>query len=285
MAALAAPAAPAFAWGDEGHEIVAHVAEHYLKPVVRARAQALLGLDASGMTATDLAAEATWADKYRDSDRHTSMIRYDHTRLWHFVDLELDGPNIDAACFDHPGVAAGTPASQGPAQDCVVDKIEQFRTELASASTSAAERLAALQFLLHFVGDLHQPLHASDDHDQGGNRKRVSAEGERAGNLHHYWDTEFVLQLGSDPAQVADALIKKITPEQLHQWRSGTPRDWALETFAVARASVYAPLPPANEWGSYRLSAGYVANATAAVATQLSRAGVRLALLLNEALE
>lgn len=69
-----------------------------------------------------------------------------------------------------------------------------------------------MQFLLHFIGDLHQPLYVSDEFDRGGNDKRASAEGLRAGNLHHYWDTEFVRMLGADPAQVARTTVGAITP-------------------------------------------------------------------------
>jgi len=85
-------------------------------------------------------------------------------------------------------------ASGGPPNACVVDKIRQFNTELAAPGTDPQERIIALKFLLHFVGDVHQPLHSADDHDQGGNSKRVSARGFPAGNLHHFWDTEFVEQ-------------------------------------------------------------------------------------------
>ncbi|WLA46706.1 MULTISPECIES: S1/P1 nuclease [Bradyrhizobium] len=76
----------------------------------------------------------------------------------------------------------------------MVDKSQQFAAELANPATDVEEQVAALKFLLHFVGDVHQPLHSSDDHDRGGNAKRVSATGLSAGNLHHFWDTEFVDQ-------------------------------------------------------------------------------------------
>jgi hypothetical protein len=189
----------AFGWGDEGHEIVALVADHFLDPNVRDQVNAMLQTDQTALTATDLAHEATWADKYRDSDRNTTKKRYNQTHDWHFVDIELQDGDLDAGCFGHPALDPGTPASQGPPQDCVVDKINEFAAELASADTPADERREALEFLHHFVGDVHQPLHSSDDHDAGGNQKRVSAKGFKAGNLHHFWDTEFVQKLGTDP--------------------------------------------------------------------------------------
>src|SRR5262249_19143564 len=114
------------------------------------------------------------------------------TRNWHFINIELKDGNLAAACFGHPGLPPGTPASRGPATACVVDKIDQFAAELAAADTHTSERRLALQFLLHFVGDIHQPLHAADDHDAGGNDKLVSATGFEPGKLHGYWDLEFV---------------------------------------------------------------------------------------------
>jgi len=72
-----------------------------------------------------------------------------------------------------------------------VDKIDQFEAELANSESAPEERLVALKFLLHLVGDVHQPLHAADDHDACGNRKQVAVDGFPANNLHRYWDIEF----------------------------------------------------------------------------------------------
>ena len=162
----------ALAWGGEGHEIIALVAERFLDPAVREKIAAMLAADPDNLTAHDIASEATWADRYRDSDRNGSRQHYAQTRDWHFVDVELTDPNLDRACFRHPPPPTGTMASNGPSRACVVDKIDQFLAELADPRTDPEERLVALKFVLHLVGDLHQPLHASDDHDAGGTRKR-----------------------------------------------------------------------------------------------------------------
>ena len=228
------PAAKAF--GDEGHQVVALIAEHYLTPDVRHKVFAMLAADTSGLTAArDIASEATWADRFRDSDRNTTRQRFLQTRQWHFVDVEIASPDPAAACFGHPPLPQGVAASAGPAEACVVDKIVQFEHELAAPATPKAERLLALQFVLHFVGDLHQPLHASDAHDQGGNAKQVRMPGRAAGSLHHHWDT------------------------------------------------AYGKLPPPQH-GVRPLSKAYVKGATRLVAQQLSKAGVRLAALLNRSL-
>jgi S1/P1 Nuclease len=107
---------PALAWGDEGHEIIALVAERFLDPAVREKIAAMLAADPDNLTAHDIASEATWADRYRDSDRNGSRQHYAQTRDWHFVNVELDDPNLDTACFSHPPLRAGTVASNDPAR-------------------------------------------------------------------------------------------------------------------------------------------------------------------------
>jgi hypothetical protein len=261
--------------------VVALVAQSFLEPDVRKRVTALLASDTDTLTAHDIASAATWADKFRDANINGSRER---TRQWHFVDIEITAPNLDEACFNHPPIPTGTTASDGPAADCVLDKIQEFAAELADPSTDIEERVAALKFVLHFVGDLHQPLHSSDDHDRGGNNKRVSASGFSAGNLHHFWDTEFVDQLGPDPKTIASDLIGHITKDQQLQWQSGSPTDWAQETFRIAKDDAYGQLPEPNTHGSFRLSDDYVSTATNDVALQLSKAGVRLAMILNQSL-
>jgi hypothetical protein len=223
----------ACAWGDEGHKIIVLIAEHYLDPAARAKVAMLLAADSDTLTGHDIASEATWADKYRDTDRDTTKVRYNATRLWHFVDIELARPNLASACFGHPPLPPGIPASKGPPRACVADKIDQFAAELGNPGTSASERLLALKFLLHVVGDLHQPLHAADDHDAGGNKKLVTAGGLHPGNLHRYWDVEFVERLGTDPHRVAASLIGQISESQRQEWLGGKPADWAMEAFAL----------------------------------------------------
>lgn len=279
------PASPVYAWGDEGHEVVALIAKHYLTQAVLAKIDAILATDDSHLTAKDIASEATWADKYRDSDRHTTKKRYDATHDWHFVDLEIAGPDLDAACFGRPALPHGTPATHGPSHDCVVDKIDEFSAELASPATSKTERRLALQFLLHFVGDLHQPLHASDRHDEGGNLVLVTGGGIPDNNLHHDWDTEFVVGLGAGPAAIAATLIGKISAADRKSWSAGATSDWAMETFEVAKTHAYGLLPAPTSPQHYALTPAYVADATRQVAEQLSKAGVRLAVVLNRALK
>ena len=270
--------APALAWGFEGHEVVALIARAQLTPAVRAKVDAILATDADTLTQPDMTSRATWADAWRSHGHR-------ETAQWHFVDIELDGPDLKAACFGYP--APDQPASAGPADDCVVDKVREFSTELATQGTAPAERLLALKYLLHFVGDLHQPLHASDNHDRGGNCVLVSLGGQRTVNLHSYWDTAVVEAIGTDPATVAQQLGARITPVQRAAWSVGDPAAWAQEAFGVARDVAYTFHSPAGcdrDAAPIALPDGYEARAKAAAATQLERAGVRLAVVLNRAL-
>ena len=139
------------------------------------------------------------------------------------------------------------------------------RPSLGNPATGAAEQLVALKFLLHFVGDLHQPLHAADDHDAGGNKKLVAGERVHRGNLHHYWDVEFVERLGTDPSRVASNLIDRISEPQRQEWSRGAAEDWAMEAFALARRDRYRLQPPPGDQGTYRLSPAYTAQAVRVV--------------------
>jgi hypothetical protein len=276
MSALSFPAV-AFAWGYEGHEVVAAIARGYLTPEVRARVDQMLAADRDVLTAHDMLDEATWADSYRREHRETSG--------WHFVDIELDHPDMKAACFGFP--ASGPVASQGPARDCIVDKLTEFSEELANPATPAAERLLALKFVLHFAGDIHQPLHDADNHDKGANCVLLSLGGPRLVNLHSYWDTVVVRGLGDDPRAVAAMLARRITPEDKAAWEKGDAKSWALEGFDAAKTKVYtlgstpgcAPdKPPVS------LPPGYEMTAREVASIQLEKAGVRLAAILNHAL-
>jgi hypothetical protein len=275
--ALGLPA-PALAWGNEGHEIIAAIAQGYLTPAARAKVDALLAADHDALTPPDMLSRSTWADAWRAAGHR-------ETAQWHFVDIELDHPDVKAACFGFP--APDHPASAGPAQDCVIDRVNAFAAELADPSTPQAERILALKYVLHFVGDLHQPLHAADNHDRGGNCVRVSLGGARTINLHSYWDTTVVSTLGADPTAVAAKLRAEITPAQATAWRQGTPRAWTMEAHEVAAKVAYWPGAPAGcdpDAAPVSLPAGYDARAKRAAALQLQKAGVRLAEVLNRAL-
>lgn len=267
-----------FAWGDRGHEITALIAWQFMTPTTRRQVTQLLASDNSGLTAPDIAAQSTWADKYRDSDRNDARIRYQQTFRWHFINLDLADPNFDTACVQ-PGL--NEEASRGPEHACIVDKINQFERELRDRNADIRERLRALQFVLHLIGDLHQPLHASNNDDDGGNRMHVIVGANNRMSLHSYWDGEVVRRLGRDVDNAAAILTKQINAEDITRWQRGTTRDWALESWRIARGDIYRRLPEPLPDGSYRLDNNYQNRAKEIARLQLQRGGVRLAFVLN----
>ncbi len=273
----------ALAWDEEGHKIVALIADHYLDPAVKQKVDAMLAADTDTLTQHDIASESVWADTYRNLDRKTAQAHMAVTDSWHDVRLELGHPDIKAACPDKKP-PAGKPASEGPA-DCAIDKIGQFAEELSSKTVSPGEKLLALKYLLNLVADLHQPLYVSDDDNQGGDATRVVGGGGDPGTLRHYWDAEFIDYLGDDPKPIADDITDGVRQSKsFDKMSQGSPTDWALEAFGLAKEHAYGKLPPRKPDGSYELPPDYVTDAIETVRLQLARAGVRLAGILNRAM-
>ena len=270
---------PAAAWGDRGHEVTALIAYRHLTPKARDALNALLASDGDTLTPADFADRATWADKYRTAHRETAA--------WHFVDIEIDRPDLAAACFGFPPLNVAQPASAGPAQDCIVHKINEFFAELKNPAAPPAERLLALKFLIHFIGDLHQPLHTADHADRGGNCVALSpSPGVRDNNLHAFWDVGAVAALGGSAAEIAAALDAEITMEDMQAWTQGDSSTWTMETFVLGQRDAYAlgVRPTCALPGAIALSAEYLSRARQDAAMQLKKAGIRMAGLLNNAL-
>jgi len=253
LSLLLAPA-PAFAWGAEGHEVVAAMARDALTPAARARVAQLLGSDIM------LVQQSNWADEIKDQRRDTAR--------WHFVDIPLHAPRF----------APGRDCADG---DCVVAQIEADLQTLRDKRRSERTRTEALLFLIHFVADVHQPLHAEDNDDKGGNQVRVEIGRERA-NLHKVWDVDVVEVMGPDPDAVAADIERGITGAQRQAWTRGTAADWANEAHAIARDQIYPPLQGARD---IRLPRDYGWREAGVARLQLARAGVRLAWLLNTTLK
>ena len=276
-----------FAWGDLGHQIVGVIAYSRLMPSVKTKVDALLGADTDDLTAPDFVSRTTWADKYRDSDRQTTRIRYEGTRQWHFADIDIATGDINAACEHHPKLLRGTLASAGPPNSCVIDKIDQFIIELRNPFLAKAEKILALKFLLHFIADVHQPLHTADNKDRGGNDIPVLiADDKPPMNLHFYWDNYIVEKVGSDPRSIGARLSKNLSTRAVEAWSKGTPITWAKESFRHAKSVAYhfaglQEFVDARGFKGVRLDVAYENSARLAARQQLSKAGVRLATVLN----
>jgi hypothetical protein len=251
----------ALAWGDTAHQVICEVAFRLAKPATQAEVQRLINSDPA----------ATFPDFSE------SCVLPDHPRIRaseHFLNLPRD--------------SAGLTSDQCPlAPGCVLTAILSDQKILASKSETDAKRLLALESLGHWVGDIHQPLHVSFEDDRGGNMISVSG---CARNLHAVWDNCLVdYAVGRDVAKAASSMMAMITPDMLNQWTSATPRDWANETFAIAKAVTtrYCVMhgPSCDPSGEpFVTTSEYLESNKPVVREQLQKAAVRLARLLDTAL-
>jgi hypothetical protein len=246
-------------WGLEGHGVVAEIAEQFLEVATVRQVRDLLALE----NVTTLANVSIWADQIR--------LQRPETAPWHFVDIPIHPP---------PGTLAGyDPQRDCPQGNCVVAKIDQLAGILSDRNAAPRQRIEALKFLVHFVADIHQPLHCADDHDAGGNGVRVEFSG-RPTTLHALWDTDILaLTVKGDERRYALTLARSITQQQAALWRGGS-QDWANESYRIAVSVIYKRLPDAD--GILPMS--YEADVLPIMNEQLQRAGVRLAAVLNAAL-
>jgi hypothetical protein len=161
----------------------------------------------------------------------------------------------------------------------VISATEAQLAILRDPRQSRARRAEALKFVVHFLGDMHQPLHAGDRGDRGGNDVTVWYQWRRT-NLHSLWDSRMIEARGPAEDQLVSALERRVREHpDLASVRAGSITSWVMESHDVARDLVYPRLSP---W--LVITEGYVDDAMPAIEQQMFRAGVRLAALLNEAL-
>lgn len=278
--AIAAPAlvlgalfpAPAAAWWDLGHETVATIAWDNVRPETRVAVARLLAhadlLDTPTCPAATIEQISTWADCIK-----TLGPRFSYASSWHYQNVNICRP------FDLRG-----PCANG---NCVSAQITRNLALLKDRSLPLRERVMALAFLVHLVGDLHMPLHAGDHDDLGGNRVRA-AYGDYAPdrlNLHALWDG-FLAERG---ISTPPSLTRRYSPEERATMEAGTVEDWSRESWQVAHdayAVAFGHDPcsdtPAPERA--RLSEEAIESEIPAVRLQIERGGLRLARLLDEAL-
>jgi hypothetical protein len=236
------------AWGPRGHRIVAELAEAQLTPQARAAVQKLLALRG----AHHLDDIANWADDLRDIN--PALFR--RTRRMHFVNF-------------HSSDCRSDPPRDCRGGACAVAAIEKYSAILANRADSPAERAQALAFVVHFVGDIHQPLHAGYRHDAGGNDFQVRWHGQGT-NLHHVWDSLMLDSTHLSAAQFTAKLAAERTPIAA----GGSPVQWAEESCRVDRDDGVYP-------SSRRINADYVERELPVAEQRLRQAAARLAELLN----
>jgi hypothetical protein len=259
-AAALTPPRAANAFGPLGHRIAGLLAQPALCAAARTEVAALGGGES-------LAELGIWADVIRDAPE------WQRSAPWHYMNVDelANGGERDSA-------AAAIRAFSSPPEGDVLFAIARFRSELANRSLPTRERAAALKFLVHFVVDVHQPLHVGRADDRGGNTIDVRY-GETVVNLHRFWDTD-VLELRG---LAAERYARRLRPRFDAAAANGdAPAVWAAESLAL-RSTVYAFERVAeNAAGPRTLDAAYLAAAQAVVEERLTRGAERLAATLNE---
>jgi hypothetical protein len=271
----------AHAWGAEGHRVTGLVASELLTPKTRLKLNQII----EGSGSPEGLADMTL---FMDINRKELSEKVPGSEKWHYDNQ----PVCKTLTFDQ----------YCPKGDCASAKIPELFRKLKDTATPKEDRVQALRFLVHMIGDIHQPLHAADDGDLGANLKFVLIpESDQGRRLHGVWDTDIVKRAlrGSNESDYAKDLVK-IYREQLTKWQSGhtsnitsNVRDWMNESHSLSKLVTYNNLPNftcGKEWEStivtpVQLSEYYMTTATATVPAQLAKAGARIALMLNSALD
>jgi S1/P1 Nuclease len=240
-----------WAWGRIGHRVAARMAEARLTPAAIAAVHALLGPGVS------LADASTWADEEQEVPESSR---------WHYVNVPIRETRYDARYC--------------PSRGCVVSKIEEFERTLLNPKAGRLQKQQALKFLIHFIADLHQPLHVGDNNDQGGNLLQVRFFNDGS-NLHRVWDSQ-VMELHTKDERIwlwdFDFLAN---PRMVMEWSKGAPEDWATETLQIAKEAYCLPGTKRVMASGARLGDEYYRFALPIIQKQLAKSGIRIAFVLN----
>ena len=253
-------ATPAQAWSAFGHRLVALLAQDQLSDPARAQLDALLEQEPDANIGTI----ASWPDEIR------AQPGYEHTGAFHYVNFKDRSGQKDRSC---QYVAARDCAGGA----CVVAALPQHHAELSDRGRSDAERLIALKFVVHLVGDVHQPFHAGNRDDRGGNQFQVRV-GEQGTNLHGVWDYHVLNSAGLK----LKAYRKRLEPRVAATLAAATDAtnvvDWAEASCALLDSENLYPKRPGN------LPEGYLEQKRPLAEAQIVAAAARLALILEKAL-
>ena len=247
----------ALAWSANGHRIVGTLAQERLSPAAQADVARLLAAE----PVPTLAGVSTWADELRDTDEARAKL----TSTWHYMNFPR-------------GDCSYVPPRDCPDGKCVIAAINRQFLVLADRSRPDAERTEALKFLVHFVGDVHQPMHGAFADDRGGNDYQVNYQG-KGYNLHSTWDRLILNTRKLEPAAYAKLLDAQPALPRDPTRRSDRPAvDWALESCKiVSGADVY----PKN----HLITDEYLLAHRPIEEQRLRQAGDRLADMINFALK
>ena len=279
IAAVSAAPAVVWAWGAEGHRITGLVATDLLTPKARIRLNQLI-------PNADLADIAL----YMDINRQDLAAAIPGSDKWHYD--------------NEPVCKTKSYAQYCPNGDCASSKIPVFFKILSDPASTPEAKVQAIRFLVHMIGDIHQPLHAADDEDLGANLKFVlmpdaifnpPTDVVPPRRLHAVWDSDLVklTTRGSSEADYAKQLLARYRDGNIAAWQAGTVRDWMKESWTLSRTVTYGKLPgfvcgrewPSSQAAPQRLTQAYVDAALEPIPAQLAKAGARIAWVLNTALD
>lgn len=242
----------AWSWGRIGHRVAAQMAESRLTPQALAAVHDLLG---PGVTLADI---STWADEQRDIPG---------SGPWHYVNIPITDSRYDSK-YCQPG-------------GCVVSKIEDFKRVLQDPKSGRTEKQEALKFLVHFIEDLHQPLHVGDTGSRRGNQIQVRFYN-AGSNLDRVWDSQIMERHTTDERVWLWDLNGVTNPKLAAEWSKGTPADWAADTLQVARKAYCLPGTQNVIQSGTALGDDYQRMALPVIRMQLAKAGIRVAVVLNK---
>jgi hypothetical protein len=239
----------AFAWGPDGHRIIGHIAELHLSPEAKKMIREKFNIKS-------LAGIANWADEVKKK-------RFESR--WHYSNIQ-------------EGKWTYKKSRDCPHNDCVVEKVQEYTRRVERGGLSRKKRKEAVMYLVHFMGDLHQPLHLGNKKDRGGNRIRLFYRGRKT-NLHALWDGGLIYRRGQSLLEYALNIDRRISEEDRAGWAKGTVIDWANESRKIALADVYSQ---GNE-GVVQLDKNKISIFREIIDRRLAQAGIRLAQVLNRA--
>ena len=252
LALAGAAPSPALAWGKTGHRVVAALADAQLSGLARAHVKELLGVES-------LDEAATWPDDMRSAP---GQFWQKTATPWHYVTL-------NGIVYDH-----------APPEGDALDALNRYRATLRDPNANIADKQLALRFIVHLVGDLHQPLHVGKCCDKGGNEVKVKWFG-RDLNLHSVWDSALVEEEQLSFTELAAKLQRHTSNADVLAWWDINPRDWISESGQL-RETVYPEPNRKDPKAPPELSYGYVYKYTPLMEQRLKQAGVRLAAYLND---
>jgi hypothetical protein len=238
-------------WGVTGHRTIGKIAADHLTPQANAAIRDLIG-------DTTLADISTWPDEVR------SQPAYRHTASWHYLNLPL---GLSFTDFEAK--------VKGMTQENVYSALLQQEQILGSTGSTRVEKAEALKYIVHFVGDLHQPMHVSREEDKGGNTIQLNYDGNGT-NLHALWDSKLIDHQGLTYEQMAEK-YDHATPAQIKQWQSDPLIQWIWESYQ-ASSKLYGEVDAMN---SRAIDDSYYQAHIAIVQDRIEKAGIRLAGVLN----